>query len=144
MNPQRLKPIQRLAQDKEDAQARELAERERALQTQEQRLADLRRFAAEYAALPAGARTSAALLSNRRAFVEKLDSAVNQQQRHVDNARGNCDVERARLMLASREVRVLDKLAASYNAQERKETERRAQRELDDHAARTFRRKDGE
>ena len=113
MDPRRLKPIQRLAQEREDDQARQLAERQKALDTQEQRLAELRRYAAEYAALPAGSSTSAALLSNRRAFAEKLDSAVTQQVKQVEKARGSCEIERARLMLASSEVPVLDRLAAS-------------------------------
>jgi len=140
MNPHRLKPIQRLAQEREDEQARQLAEQQRTLDAHEQRLVELRRYAAEYAAPPVGESTSAALLINRRAFAEKLDSAVAQQSRHVEKARGSCEIERARLLLASREVSVLDKLAASYHAQERKVDERRTQRELDDHALRVFRR----
>lgn len=140
MDPRRLKPIQRLAQEREDEQARQLAERQKALQTQEQRLDELRRYAAEYAALPAGSSTNAALLSNRRAFAEKLDTAVTQQVKQVEQARGNCEIERTRLMLASHEVSVLERLAASYNALERKAEERRAQSEMDEHCARTYRR----
>ena len=143
MNAKRLIPIQRLAQKREDDQARQLAEQQKMLETQEQRLQELRRYAAEYSAIPSAATLTPALLSNRRAFVEKLDTAVQQQSKQVDKARGTCDVERARLLLASREVSVLDKLAASYQAQERKDDEKRSQKELDDHASRLFARNKG-
>ena len=143
MNAKRLIPIQRLAQKREDDQARQLAEQQKALDTQEQRLQELRRYADEYSALPSTTTLTPALLSNRRAFVEKLDTAVLQQSKQVERARGTCDVERARLLLASREVSVLDKLAASYQAQEKKTAEQRSQKELDDHAGRQFGRNKG-
>jgi flagellar FliJ protein len=144
VNPQRLKPIRQLAQEREDEQARQFAEQQRALEAQEQRLAELRRYAGEYATPPVGECTSAALLINRRAFSAKLDDAVAQQSRHVEKARGSCEIERARLLIASREVGALDRLAASYDAQERKLDERKSQRELDDHAQRVFRKRYGE
>ena len=144
MNARRLLPIQHLAQQREDDQARQFAEQQKVLETQEQRLQELRRYAAEYSAVPQNTTLTPALLSNRRSFVEKLDSAVVQQTRQVEKARGSCDVERTRLMLASRDVNVLDKLAASYQAQEKKVAERRSQRELDDHASRAFTRRKGE
>lgn len=143
MNAKRLIPIQRLAQKREDDQARQLAEQQKALDTQEQRLQELRRYADEYSALPSTTTLTPALLSNRRAFVEKLDTAVLQQSKQVERARGTCDVERARLLLASREVSVLDKLAVSYQAQEKKTAEQRSQKELDDHAGRQFGRNKG-
>jgi flagellar FliJ protein len=144
VNAKRLIPIQRIAQQREDDQARQFAEQQKALETQEQRLQELRRYAAEYAAIPSTTTLTPALLSNRRAFVEKLDTAVQQQSRQVEKARGTCEVERARLMLASREVSVLDKLAASYHTQERKTAEQRSQKELDDHAGRVFARNKGQ
>lgn len=143
MNAKRLIPIQRLAQKREDDQARQLAEQQKALETQEQRLQDLKRYADEYAAVPSAVSLTPALLSNRRAFLDKLDSAVQQQSKQVERARGTCDVERARLLLASREVSVLDKLAASYQAQEKKSAEQRSQKELDDHAGQQFGRNKG-
>ena len=61
---------------------------------------------------------------------------MDQQTRIVDNSRQNRDVERARLMLASRDNKVLEKLADSYRAQESRVAEQRVQRELDDLGAR--------
>jgi len=144
VNAKRLIPIQRLAQKREDDQARQLAEQQKALETQEQRLLDLKRYADEYASVPSAVSLTPALLANRRAFLDKLDSAVQQQSKQVERARGTCDVERARLLLASREVSVLDKLAASYQAQAKKTDEQRSQKELDDHAGRQFGRNKGQ
>jgi flagellar FliJ protein len=143
VNAKRLIPIQRLAQKREDDQARQLAEQQKALEAQEQRLLDLKRYADEYASVPSAVSLTPALLSNRRAFLDKLDSAVQQQSKQVERARGTCDVERARLLLASREVSVLDKLAASYQAQAKKTDEQRSQKELDEHAGRQFGRNKG-
>lgn len=143
---QRLDPLLRVKQQRQDDAAREVAERDRAVAEQEERLEALRRYAAEYSA-PAAALTNPALLANRLAFRERLDAAVAQQVRVVDNTRQHADVERARLMLASRETHVLEKLSASYRAEESRVAEQRVQRELDDLGARRVRsaiRDDGE
>ena len=134
----RIDPLLNRAQDQEDAVARVLAERQRTLQQHEQRLDELRRYADEYAQSQLAA-TSPAQLANRRAFLERLQSAVEQQSRTVDSSRQTVEVERGRLLLASRDKQVLEQLAASYRAQERVVDERRSQRELDDLGARRVR-----
>jgi flagellar FliJ protein len=132
MRSQRLDPLLKIMQQRQDAVAREVADRDRALGEQEQRLEALRRYAEEYAAAPAEASISPALLVNRLAFRERLNAAVVQQAGIVDQSRQLSDVERARLMLASRETKVLEQLADSYRAQESKVAEQRVQREMDD------------
>lgn len=136
---QRLDPLLNLMQQRQDAAAREVAERDRQLAEQEQRLDALRRYAEEYAATPNDATIAPALLANRIAFRAKLETAVDQQSRIVDNSRQNRDVERARLMLASRDTKVLGQLADSYRAQESRVAEQRVQRELDDLGGRRVR-----
>jgi flagellar FliJ protein len=137
---QRLDPLLRIKQQRQDDAAREVAERERAAAEQQARLDMLRRYAEEYAVTPAGNTTIApALLANRLAFREKLDAAVQQQAGIVDSSRHNVEVERARLMLASRDAKVLEQLAASYRAEEGRVAEQRVQRELDDLGARRAR-----
>ncbi|WP_202843571.1 flagellar export protein FliJ [Luteimonas saliphila] len=132
MRSQRLDPLLRIMQQRQDSVAREVADRERALGEQEQRLEALRRYAEEYAAAPAATSISPALLVNRLAFRERLNAAVVQQAGIVDHNRQLSDVERARLMLASRETKVLEQLADSYRMQESRVAEQRVQRELDD------------
>lgn len=133
---QRLDPLLHVMQQRQDAAAREVAERDRQLAEQEQRLDALRRYAEEYAITPQEATIAPALLANRIAFRAKLETAVDQQTRIVDSSRQNRDVERARLMLASRDTKVLEQLADSYRAQESRVAEQRVQRELDDLGAR--------
>jgi len=138
MQSRRIDPLLRRAQEHEDEVARDLAERQRTLDTHVSRLEELRRYAEEYAGSQMAA-TSPAQLSNRRAFLDRLDSAVQQQMRTVDQNRARVEAERARLLLASREKQVLEQLAASYRAQERQVVERRDQREMDDLGARRAR-----
>ena len=138
MQSRRIDPLLRRAQEHEDTVARELAERQRAHELQESRLEELRRYADEYASSQLAA-TSPAQLANRRAFLDRLESAVQQQSLTVDSSRERLEAERTRLLLASRDKQVLEQLAASYRAQERKVDERRSQREMDDLGARRVR-----
>lgn len=138
MQSRRIDPLLRRAQEHEDSVARDLAERQRALALQESRLEELRQYAEEYAGSQMSA-TSPAQLANRRAFLERIDDALKQQLQNVDRSRAHVDVERDRLLLASRDKQVLEQLAASYRVQERQVVERRAQREMDDLGARRAR-----
>jgi flagellar FliJ protein len=140
MDSRRLRPIQQLAADRETERARALADRGRHLQSHQQRLQDLAKYAEEYASTPAAV-TSTAQLLNRRAFLDRLEDAMRQQQQAVRRAEESCEVERARLVLASREKSVLEKLSAAYSAREAHANNQRAQRELDEHAARTHSRR---
>ncbi|MCD9008153.1 flagellar export protein FliJ [Luteimonas sp. XNQY3] len=134
----RIDPLLNRAQETEDAAARVLADRQSTLAQHEAQLVELRRYADEYGNSQLAA-TSPAQLANRRAFLDRLQSAVEQQSRAVDNSRQTVEVERGRLLLASRDKQVLEQLAASYRAQERQVDERRSQRELDDLGARRAR-----
>jgi flagellar FliJ protein len=100
------------------------------------RLRPIQQIAAHEYAQPPAELTSAAQLLNRRAFLDRLDDALKQQQQAVRRAEENCDLERTRLLLASREKAVLEKLSAAYAKREAHVDNQRAQRELDDHAAR--------
>ena len=67
------------------------------------------------------------------------------QQRAVDQSRQSADFERTRLMLAARDTKVLEKLAATYRSAERHVELRVEQHAMDEHAARGHRRSgDGE
>ncbi|MET0288370.1 MAG: flagellar export protein FliJ [Pseudoxanthomonas sp.] len=140
MQSRRIDPLLRRAQEHEDSVARELAERQKTLSMHESRLDELRRYADEYAQTQMAA-VSTAQLANRRAFLERLETAVTQQVRNVDTSRAHLEMERGRLLLASRDKQVLEQLAASYRAQERVVEDRRSQREMDDLGARTVRKR---
>lgn len=136
MKERRLHPLIRLAEEREAVVARELAERRRALDSQQQRLDELKRYAEEYAQAAQGSTLNPAHLANRLAFRAQIDHAVVSQNRTVEQVRSHCEVEAARLLIASRETKVLEKLAASYRRKEALEAGRREQKELDEIAAR--------
>ena len=137
MNSKRLDPLIRRAESREDALAKELAKRVQAHQQQAQRLGDLERFRGEYEAPPVpGTAVSASQLLNRAAFLAKIDDAVVTQQKHIATSEEALAIERTRLLLASRDKLVLEKLAASYRSVELKAEERRDQSVLDDLGAR--------
>lgn len=136
---QRLDPLLRVTQQRQDAVAKQLAERDKALAEQQQRFDMLKEYADAYRVAPSGGTLAPAMLANHVAFRAKLDSALQQQAQVVDSSRQSCEVERARLMLASRDNKVLEQLAASYRAEELRVAGRREQRELDDLGARRVR-----
>lgn len=137
---QRLDPILRIKQRHQDEVAQQVAARDAALAEQEARLAALQRYASEYQLQPIqGGVINPALLANRIAFQDKLQQAVEQQSRIVDRSREATEVERARLMIASREKHVLEKLKASYRADEARAADVRVQKELDDLGGRRVR-----
>jgi flagellar FliJ protein len=137
---QRLDPILQIKHRQQDEVAQQVAAREAAQAEQQARLDALQRYAAEYTQSPQqGATINPALLANRVAFQSKLQQAVQQQAQVVDRTRQATELERAKLMLASRETHVLEKLAASYRAEETRVADRRTQKELDDIAGRRVR-----
>ena len=137
---QRLDPILQIKQRQQDEVAQQVAAREAAHAEQQARLDALQRYAAESSDQPLqGGTINPALLANRVAFQAKLQQAVQLQAQAVDRSRQATEVERARLMLASRETHVLNKLAASYRAEETRVADQRSQKELDDLAGRRVR-----
>ena len=138
MQSRRIDPLLRRAQEHEDSVARELADRQSTLAQHESRLEELRQYAEDYANSQMAA-TSPAQLANRRAFLERIDQALAQQLQNVDRSRSSVDIERDRLLLASRDKQVLEQLAASYRVQEKLIVDRRDQREMDDVGARRAR-----
>ena len=135
----RMQPLLRRAQDKQDAVARQLAERQQALDTHARRLDDLRQYANEYLHSPLPA-TSVGQLLNRRAFLDRLDSAVALQAQTVQRNQAHVDAERGRLLAASRDRQVLEQLQQRYREQEQARSNRQEQRVLDDLGARLCRR----
>ena len=133
----RMTPLLELRRNRQDELAREVAKQQQAVDAQQSRLDMLRGYVAEYAAAPAGeVLATPAMLANRLAFREKLAQAVNQQAQIVEDNRQVHELEKARLMLASRETKVMEKLIASYRSEEAQKDAKQQQRQLDDLAGR--------
>jgi flagellar protein FliJ len=134
----RMVPLLQRAQQRQDAVARDLAARQQALDTHTQRLGELRQYTDEYINSPLPAVTTGQLL-NRRAFLDRLETAVKLQAQTVQRNQAIVDAERGRLRTASRERQVLEQLQQRYRAQEQLLADRRDQRVLDDLGARLVR-----
>lgn len=135
MTARRIDPLLDLARNRENAAAMELAAKTRDLSLHEQRLAELKSYADEYAP-PAEGVTDPALLLNRLAFRERIDSAVIQEARAVAHSKEKCQLEQTRLMLASRDTKVLENLAASYRQEELRTERKKEQAAMDEVAMR--------
>ncbi|MDO5611081.1 MAG: flagellar export protein FliJ [Pseudomonadota bacterium] len=137
---QRMAPLLGLRRTRQDDLAREVARQQQSVEQQESRLEMLKTYAAEYAGLPkqgAAIATTPAMLASRMAFRDKLDQAVNQQAQIVANSQQQHELEKARLLIASRETKVMEKLIASYRSDEAMKEAKAQQRQLDDLAARS-------
>lgn len=134
----RIDPLIRRAEERREAVAREFAARTRQLAQQEQRLGELLRYADEYAQWPQGTSLAPAQLANREAFRGKLGQAVDAQRQYVEACRSQAEMERARLAIASRESKVVEKLAETYRDEQRRHELRIEQKELDEFATGRF------
>jgi len=131
----RLTPLLHHAETRKTTAAHQLAERQRQLQMNEQRLEELGRYAAEYATPPTS-RATIGQLRSQHAFVSRLLGAVEQQRQSVNHTRQNVEYERQGLIRASRQHKVLEHLDALSRSAERIVEQRKLQRELDELAAR--------
>lgn len=83
----RLKPIQRLAEQEATARSKEVSDRLFNLRTEEQRLAQLQSYLQEYAALASDSNSTVANVStiqSRQSFYRRLTECVVHQQELVD------------------------------------------------------------
>lgn len=138
MNVDRLKPLQDMADSREQDAAERFARHKQALEAQEKRLSDLQDYLADYRQQLGGA-MSPTLLRNRQDFMSRLNEAVRQQHGQVENARQAYEAERERWVEARGESQILDRLEQNYHSQAQQRGLRREQFELDELAARLHR-----
>jgi flagellar FliJ protein len=143
----RIEILQRLAGHTEAENARRLAERLRALDTEERRLQQIRGYLAEYgkasgqhrSASPqeAGnsppAMTISSLRSNR-GFLERLRNAVDEQRGTVETQRHQVEQQTQHWRAARARTRSLEKFGERLLQQEQERRDRREQTQLDEMA----------
>lgn len=134
LDPERLLPLQQLAHSREQESARVLAQAQATLAEREARLAQL----VDYREPELGQTLAApALLLNREAFRQRLAEAIRQQQRIVDDGRTRVEEMRQRWLDTRRELLTIDQMLQRCHERERQESERLAQRQLDELAMRS-------
>lgn len=139
----RLEPVRDLALEAERVAARRLAETEREAAESQQRLAQLEHYEREYRA---GLQQrvvdgiGAAGLRDYQAFLARLGEAVAQQRTVLARAVGERDAARERWLASTTRRRSVGKVIEQAEAADRRASERREQRELDERALQNFNR----
>ena len=131
---QRLKPLQKLAGHGESSAARALGESQHALAEQETRLEQLRSYRSEYREMLEARDRSVdpRTLRDVRAFLERLDEVIRQQEQVVEQKTQNYDNKRAVWVQAHSRTSALERAGDRSRAAEEREHERGEQHEQDD------------
>jgi flagellar FliJ protein len=132
----RMRPLQQIADIREDDAARRLVEAQRLQAEREARLVELSRYREDYER-QAGAATPQ-LLRNRQAFLDRLREAERFQQQLVEQAVRGVDECRAHWLLQQRGSRTVAQLTACYLAREQRDDARREQNRLDEFATQRY------
>ncbi len=131
----RIETLQRLASHTEAENARRLAERLRALDTEERRLQQIRGYLAEYATNSGQAASmTIGSLKSGRGFLERLRGAVDEQRGTVETQRQQVEQQTLQWRAARARTRSLEKLGERQAEEERELMDRREQRRLDEMA----------
>ena len=136
---ERLEPIAGLQRDKETQATRALGESQRRYLAQERRLADLERFQREYEQrFHALGNAGAAIerFREHRRFSDKLNGAIEQQRKVLEECRRELEHHNRRWSEVSSKRRALDKVIDRFRLEETTQAQRREQRESDDRAQR--------
>lgn len=135
---ERLEPIAGLQRDKETRATRLLGESRGRYLAQERRLEDLEKFLREYQhrfQTEGGGATIERFKEYRR-FTERLDIAIQQQKRLLEECRRELEQQNRQWSEVSSKRRALDKVIDGFRREETSRTLRREQRESDDRAQR--------
>jgi len=129
----RIEMLQRLASHTEASDARRLAERLRALDTEERRLQQIRGYLAEYSQSNGQSKSvTIGSLRSGRGFLERLRGAVDEQRGAVETQRQLVDQQTLQWRAARARTRSLEKLGERLGRQERDHRDQREQTRLDE------------
>jgi flagellar protein FliJ len=139
-----LQNLLEVAVSEEESAAANLGERTRALQTQEQTLAMLLQYRADYQERlrrAAADGLDAAGLRNFNEFIGRLEQAIAQQRATLADARGHAEQSRARWQDKRRRSKAYDTLSQRAGAVQLRVDNLREQKQQDDFASRAARTK---
>jgi len=138
---QRLEPVAKVAESREQQAARALGQAQALLNQAEQRLAELKNYKEEYLRRfhTQGSRgMNAAQMEDYRRFLGKLDIAIGQQQQAVDQAANRVETQRQHWFERRGKTRALDKVVERYQADEQRRADLMEQSEQDERAQRSM------
>jgi flagellar FliJ protein len=136
MSPsKRLKPVHRFAHNKEQNAARTMGQARKNLEQEEARLLQLKQYHQEYLLRfeqMAREGMTSTQLQEYRAFLAKLDEAINQQQQVVAASMVNHNSQKTNWKQKHSRTQALNKVINRYQEQERQSEDRKEQKESDD------------
>ncbi|MEJ1354687.1 MAG: flagellar export protein FliJ [Candidatus Sedimenticola sp. (ex Thyasira tokunagai)] len=137
VSSKRFKPVQRVAESREQRAAREFGDSQRLMQAEEERLLELRRYHQEYLDRfedTARRGISAGQMQEYRAFIAKLDLAINQQMQVVEASHQEFVIRKESWKKRHVRTKVLEKAVDRIRQSERKTIDLREQKEQDEHS----------
>ncbi|MCU7852079.1 MAG: flagellar export protein FliJ [Candidatus Thiodiazotropha sp. (ex Monitilora ramsayi)] len=141
MSPsKRLKPVQQVAASKERNAARTMGQARKHLAQQEAKLQQLKAYHQEYLERfqqSASQGISATQLQEYRAFLAKLDGAIQQQEKVVAESAVNHSSRKDNWKQKRTRTQALGKVVDRYRKEEQKTADRNEQKESDEHNNRT-------
>ncbi len=140
MSPsKRLKPVQQVAANREMNAARTMGQARMHLVQEEAKLAQLKQYHQEYLERfqrVAAQGMSVTQLQEYRAFLAKLDAAIQQQQKVVDASQANHTTRKDDWRQKHTRTQALGKVVERYQREERKAADRSEQKLNDEHNTR--------
>jgi len=136
----RFEPVQRIAKSREDNAARELGHSQRRMQEQENKLEELKSYHQEYLDRFAEASRngmSASQLQEYRAFMCKLETAIDAQKKVVHASHIECSSCKDEWKQKRVRTQALGKVMDRFETTEKKAAESREQKESDEHGQRS-------
>ena len=141
MSPsKRLHPVRRVAESREQKAARHMGESHKHLLAEEAKLTQLRQYHIEYLQRfedAAKRGLSSAQLQEYRAFLDKLDDAIRQQEGVVQAHKHEHDSKKDNWRQSHNRTQALNKVVDRYQRQELQSADRQEQKESDDRSQRT-------
>jgi flagellar FliJ protein len=131
----RFQPVQRVAESREKSAAKVLGDSQRNMQAQQAKLGELKQYHQEYLErFETAARNgmSANQLQEYRAFLDKLDKAIKEQEKVVLATQFECSKRKDEWQKKRIRTQALGKAVERMQSAEQKERDSREQKELDE------------
>lgn len=135
----RMKPVSDISATRERDAVRNLAQVQRELAEQQQRLAELMRYRDEYAqrfALDLSTGLDAIMVQDYRAFLARLNAGIDQQKHLILSIEERCEQQRAQWLETRTRMKVIEKVIGRYQQQEKRDEQRKEQKETDEYSQR--------
>ncbi len=135
-----MKPVQRVAQNREQTAVQKLGQSRQTLDAQRARLEELCSYRNQYSAsfkTTSGQGLDANRLQDYRVFLSRLNEAIRQQEAIIAQCTSQHELTRRQWVETRSHQQAIDKVIERYRSEEQKIRDRREQQEQDEHSQRT-------